>query len=50
MLIFLLSLSMIIAMTVSAIILLVEENAARQRIAEPVFDLRTMRRLKQARK
>jgi hypothetical protein len=45
MLIIFLSLSMIIAMSVAAVILLVEENAARSRVAEPVFDLRAMRRL-----
>ncbi|WP_420961738.1 hypothetical protein [Brucella sp. IR073] len=45
MLIFLLSLSMMISMTVAAIILLLEENAARQKIAEPVFDIRTVRRM-----
>lgn len=50
MLIILLSLSMIIAMTVSAIILLLEENAARSRVAQPAFDLSTIRRLKQPRK
>ncbi|GGA81034.1 hypothetical protein GCM10011491_05390 [Brucella endophytica] len=50
MLIFLLSLSMMISMTVAAIILLLEENAARSRIAEPVFDISTMRRLPRGRK
>ncbi|GAB1582194.1 hypothetical protein [Phyllobacterium phragmitis] len=45
MLIFLLALSMMIAMTVSAVVLLVEENAGRQRVAEPVFDINSVRRL-----
>ncbi|PYE86824.1 hypothetical protein [Phyllobacterium leguminum] len=45
MLIILLSLSMIIAMSVAAIILLVEENAARSKVAAPVFNINTMRRL-----
>ncbi|WP_200834924.1 hypothetical protein [Phyllobacterium salinisoli] len=45
MMIFLLALSMMVAMTVSAIILLVEENATRQRVAEPVFDLHSVRNL-----
>jgi len=45
MLIFLLALSMMIAMTVSAVILLVEESAGRQRLAEPVFDIHSVRRL-----
>ncbi|WP_201026355.1 hypothetical protein [Paramesorhizobium deserti] len=45
MLIFLLALSMMIAMAVSAVILLVEENATRQRIAEPVFNINSVRHL-----
>ncbi|WP_199194870.1 hypothetical protein [Phyllobacterium phragmitis] len=45
MMIFLLALSMMVAMAVSTIILLVEEKAARQRLAEPTFDIHSMRRL-----
>lgn len=47
MMIFLLALSMMVAMAASAIILLIEENEAkRQRVRQVAFDINTLRNMR----
>lgn len=47
MMIFLLAISMMVAMAVSALVLLIEENAAkRQRVRSVPFDINFIRRLR----